>query len=204
MLINIENLDCRRGNKLIIANVSLCLKTGECLILKGPNGSGKTTLLRHIAGLNSKNINDLANADIAYSGHLDGVKSTLTVYENLQFWAGIYKSKNLESVIKTLNLENLYTRMAGELSAGQKRRLGLARMLITNAKIWLMDEPTVSLDQATTRLVSDAISNHCQKGGAAIISTHVDLDLPESSVLDITQFKPHKDTKTDPFLEGTF
>lgn len=204
MLISIENLDCRRGDKLIISNVSLCLKSGECLILKGPNGSGKTTLLRHIAGLNSKNINDLVNDDIAYSGHLDGVKSTLTVCENLQFWAGVYKARDLENVIKTLDLENLYTRMAGELSAGQKRRLGLARMLITNAKIWLMDEPTVSLDQATTRLVSDAISHHCQKGGGAIISTHLDLDLPESSVLDITRFKPHKDTKTDPFLEGTF
>lgn len=83
MLLKIKNLDCRRGNKLIIANVSFNLKSGECLILKGPNGSGKTTLLRYIAGLST---NNLLNDNIAYSGHLDGVKSTLTVQENLKFW----------------------------------------------------------------------------------------------------------------------
>ena len=146
MLLKIKNLDCRRGNKLIIANVSFNLKSGECLILKGPNGSGKTTLLRHIAGLST---NNLLNDNIAYSGHLDGVKSTLTVQENLKFWSGIYNTNNMANVIKTLKLNDFQNRIAGELSAGQKRRLGLARMLITNAKIWLMDEPTVSLYKTT-------------------------------------------------------
>lgn len=201
MLLKIKNLDCRRGNKLIIANVSFNLKSGECLILKGPNGSGKTTLLRYIAGLST---NNLLNDNIAYSGHLDGVKSTLTVQENLKFWSGIYNTNNMANVIKTLKLNDFQNRIAGELSAGQKRRLGLARMLITNAKIWLMDEPTVSLDKTTTTLISEIITQHCKEGGAAIISTHVNLNLPSSKVLDISEFKSEIDKEFDPFLEGVF
>lgn len=201
MLLKIKNLDCRRGNKLIIAKVSFNLKSGECLILKGPNGSGKTTLLRYIAGLST---NNLLNGNIAYSGHLDGVKSTLTVQENLKFWSGIYNTNNMTDVIKTLKLDDFQNRIAGELSAGQKRRLGLARMLITNAKIWLMDEPTVSLDKTTSALISEIITQHCEKGGAAIISTHVNLNLPSSKVLNISEFKPERDKEFDPFLEGVF
>ena len=204
MLLEIKNLDCRRGHKLVVADVTFSLKSGECIILKGPNGSGKTTLLRHIAGLNSNNIINLSNDEIAFSGHLDGVKSTLTVNENLKFWAGVYNTDNIENIIKILNLRDLENRMAGELSAGQKRRLGLARMLLTNAKIWLMDEPTVSLDEKTTKIISDIIVNHCDEGGAAIISTHVDLNLPKSTILDINSFKPSVGKEIDPFLQGNF
>ena len=118
MLLEIKNLDCRRGHKLVVADVTFSLKSGECIILKGPNGSGKTTLLRHIAGLNSNNINNLSNDEIAFSGHLDGVKSTLTVNENLKFWAGVYNTDNIDNIIKILNLRDLENRMAGELSAG--------------------------------------------------------------------------------------
>jgi heme exporter protein A len=204
MLLEIKNLDCRRGHKLVVADVTFSLKSGECIILKGPNGSGKTTLLRHIAGLNSNNIDNLSNDEIAFSGHLDGVKSTLTVNENLKFWAGVYNTDNIDNIIKILNLRDLENRMAGELSAGQKRRLGLARMLLTNAKIWLMDEPTVSLDEKTTKIISDIIVNHCDEGGAAIISTHVDLNLPKSTILDINSFKPSVGKEIDPFLKGNF
>ena len=204
MLLEIKNLDCRRGHMLVVADVTFNLKSGECIILKGPNGSGKTTLLRHIAGLNSNNIKNLSNDEIAFSGHLDGVKSTLTVNENLKFWAGVYNTDNIDNIIKILNLRDLENRIAGELSAGQKRRLGLARMLLTNAKIWLMDEPTISLDEKTTKIISDIIINHCDKGGAAIISTHVDLNLPKSKILDINSFKPSFDKEIDPFLKGNF
>lgn len=204
MLLNVTNLNCRRGPKLIIANVSLSVTAGECIILRGPNGSGKTTLLRFLAGLcDSADIKTYDNS-IAYSGHLDGVKSTLTVNENLSFWAGIYATNNLDKVIKKLNLEDLSNNLVGELSTGQKRRLGLARMLISNAKIWLMDEPTSSLDTSTSSLIFEAINLHCKNDGAAIISTHINLNIPKSRVLNMEDFAVKREDEDDPFLKGSF
>ena len=199
--LKVNNLSFQKGYNLLFENLSFEINSGEALKVSGPNGSGKTTLLRYIAGLST---NNLLNDNIAYSGHLDGVKSTLTVQENLKFWSGIYNTNDMANVIKTLKLNDFQNRIAGELSAGQKRRLGLARMLITNAKIWLMDEPTVSLDKTTTTLISEIITQHCKEGGAAIISTHVNLNLPSSKVLDISEFKPEIDKEFDPFLEGVF
>ena len=204
MLLNVTNLNCRRGPKLIIANVSLSVTAGECIILRGPNGSGKTTLLRFLAGLSDNAGIKTYNNSIAYSGHLDGVKSTLTVNENLSFWAGIYATNNLDKVIKKLNLEDLSNNLVGELSTGQKRRLGLARMLISNAKIWLMDEPTSSLDTLTSSLIFEAINLHCKNDGAAIISTHINLNIPKSRVLNMEDFAVKREDEDDPFLKGSF
>ena len=112
MLLEIKNLDCRRGHKLVVADVTFSLKSGECIILKGPNGSGKTTLLRHIAGLNSNNINNLSNDEIAFSGHLDGVKSTLTVNENLKFWN--FDANQSIIVNSVTNISELYSQKLSE------------------------------------------------------------------------------------------
>jgi len=200
MLLDVSNLNCRRAEKLILSKVSLSVAEGECLILRGPNGSGKTTLLRHLAGLGS----DAPKTDIAFSGHLDAIKATLTVSENLKFWAGIYGSNKANQVMNDLGLTKLADRLAGDMSAGQKRRLGLARMLLTDAKVLLMDEPTVSLDTATTKLIVEAIKTHCAGGGGAIISTHIDLGIPKARILDVTKFATTDDAIDDPFLQGTF
>jgi len=200
MLLNVSNLNCMRADKLILSNVSLSVDNGDCLILRGPNGSGKTTLLRYLAGLSGGRYNN----NIAFSGHLDGVKSTLTVRENLEFWAGIYGFDQVNNVMDQLLLTSLQDRAAGDMSAGQKRRLGLARMLLTGASVWLMDEPTVSLDTATSEVIAKAIKAHCENGGAAIISTHIDLDIPRARILTITDFTAKPTDHKNLFLEGVF
>jgi heme exporter protein A len=200
MLMNVSNLNCLRADKLILSDVALSVVAGDCVILRGPNGAGKTTLLRYLAGL----AGGYSPENTAFSGHLDGIKSTLTVRENLSFWAGIYGFGNIDTILEQLSLTSLQTRAAGDLSAGQKRRLGLARMLLTDADVWLMDEPTVSLDAATSDVIIDAIKTHCAAGGAAIISTHIDMDIPNARILNITDFAAKQSDHSDPFLMGDF
>jgi heme exporter protein A len=197
---DVSNLNCLRADKLILSDVSLSVVAGDCVILRGPNGAGKTTLLRYLAGL----AGELTPQNIAFSGHLDGIKATLTVRENLSFWAGIYNFGNIDPILEQLSLTALQTRVAGDLSAGQKRRLGLARLLLTNAEIWLMDEPTVSLDTATSDVIINAIKTHCANGGAAIISTHIDMDIPRARIVNITDFTAKQTDHNDPFLMGEF
>ena len=200
MLLDVSNLNCLRADKLILSRVSLSLVAGDCVILRGPNGAGKTTLLRYLAGL----AGEFTPENTAFSGHLDGIKATLTVRENLSFWDGIYGFGNIDPILKQLSLMPLQNRSAGDLSAGQKRRLGLARMLLTKADVWLMDEPTVSLDAATSDVIIDAIKTHCANGGAAIISTHIDMNIPRARILNITDFAAQQSDHTDPFLMGDF
>lgn len=206
MTITVSHICCTRGARQILQNVSFDLDTSDCLILRGPNGVGKSTLLRILAGLSNANSGTLnLDADqIAYSGHLDAVKLQLSVLENLEFWSGVYGSTDTASVITEFALEILADRPAATLSAGQKRRLGLARLTLSQRKIWLMDEPTTSLDAEHTALIANSIAQHCAKGGIAIISTHLDLDIPNAQTLDLTKFIPTRTTNTSPFLEGNY
>jgi len=176
------------------------------MILRGPNGVGKSTLLRVLAGLSQQSSGtlELDHEEIAYSGHLDAVKFQLTVAENLSFWAGVYGTDTTAQVIAHFGLNDLADRYAANLSAGQKRRLGLARMTLSDRKIWLMDEPTTSLDAEHTGLIAQSISDHCAAGGIAVLSTHLDLDIPSAKTLDLVQFIPAKDTNTSVFLQGSF
>jgi len=126
---------------------------------------------------------------LTYSGHADGLKATLTVDENLQFWAAVHGQSAIDPAILAMNLTALRFRRAADLSAGQKRRLGLARLVVTGRKIWLMDEPTVSLDAASVGLFGAMLREHLAHGGAAIVATHIDLGLPEARMMDLTPFK---------------
>lgn len=206
MTVTVTNINCTRGLRQVLEGVSFSLTPGNCLILRGPNGIGKSTLLRLLAGLGpvASGTLDLNPDEIAYSGHLDAVKSQLTVQENLAFWAGVYGTDQTTKVITRFDLTDLKDRLAANLSAGQKRRLGLARMALSGRNIWLMDEPTTSLDIEHTKLIAQSISDHCAGGGIAILSTHLDLDIPTAQTLDLTQFIPTKTTDTSIFLEGSF
>ena len=146
-LVTLEGLACSRGGLIMIAGVNLSVAPGEAVVLRGPNGSGKTTLLRTIAGLQPAAAGTMSvdPDDIAYAAHSDGIKSTLSVGENLTFWAGLFGQSGIDSALSAFELTSLKARPAGALSAGQKRRLGLARMCVTGRALWLMDEPTVSL-----------------------------------------------------------
>lgn len=207
MNIRTTSLGCARNGRAILSGINFDLAAGTCLVLRGPNGVGKTTLLKTIAGLLPPHQGSLqVDFDqVAYAGHLDAVKAQLTVAENLRFWAGVYGTGDIRSVLKKLDLTALADRPAHALSAGQKRRLGLARLLVSNRRIWLLDEPTASLDSQSTSLVARVISDHCAAGGTAILSTHLDLPIRKVLTLDLGKFTARPGTgKPDPFLDGAF
>jgi heme exporter protein A len=139
---------------------------------------------------------------MAYAGHADGIKSTLTVRENLTFWAEIFGTGRIESALSAFDLAGLSDRAAGGLSAGQKRRLGLARMVVTGRPVWVLDEPTVSLDSSAVALFAQAVRAHLAGGGMALIATHIDLGLTEARVLDVTPYRAKAPAHDD--FDGSF
>jgi len=213
-MLSVTNLGCRRGDLRVLSGVTFRVAPGEALVLRGPNGSGKTTLLRTLAGLappdggtislRGQHPGDSPEDLIAYAGHADGLKSQLSVGENLRFWADVFGQRNIETALQTFELTPLVNRQASNLSAGQKRRLGLSRMLVTGRKIWLLDEPTVSLDVESTAIFAQMIAAHLKTGGSAVLATHIDLGLEAARTLDITRFKARPEDHANPFLDGPF
>ena len=155
-----------------------------------PNGVGKTTLLRCISGLQPAISGSISGAEdrVAYAGHSDGLKAMLSISENLTFWAEVFGQTDISPALQAFNLQDLADRRAGTLSAGQKRRLGLARLLVTGRPIWILDEPTVSLDAASVAMFGAAVHAHLSQGGMALIATHIELGLPDAKVLDVTPY----------------
>ena len=191
MELHVSDLTVTRGVLRILSGVSFTLRAGEALILRGPNGAGKTTLLRSVAGLQPPAGGQISAPpeSMAYAGHADGLKATLSVSENLQFWASAFGTNDIAPALAAYGLTALSTRPAGMLSAGQKRRLGLARLLVTGRPVWILDEPTVSLDTDAVAMFAAAIRAHLGQGGCALIATHIDLGLSEARVLDVAQFR---------------
>lgn len=191
MVIEVRNLAVARGGVTVLQGLGFSVRPGQALVLRGPNGSGKTTLLRTLAGLQPPVAGeiDLNPEAVAYAAHADGLKSTLTVAENLTFWSEIYGGPAIDRAVTAMDLAKLTRRRAGELSAGQKRRLGLARLLVTGRPLWLLDEPTVSLDVASVALFAGVVRDHLAAGGAALIATHVDLGLPEARIFDLDPYR---------------
>ena len=201
MALTVTDLACARGPAQVLANVSFSLDAGEALILRGPNGAGKTTLLRTLAGLTPPIAGTLEHAEgaIAYAAHSDGLKSQLSVTENLTFWCAVFGTSDIAPAVEAFDLAPLANRRAGDLSAGQRRRLSLARLLVTGRAIWCLDEPTVSLDADNTARFARAVEAHLAQGGSAVIATHIDLGLPNARTLDITPFMAKGLARDDPF-----
>jgi heme exporter protein A len=192
-LLAVQDLAVARAGVPVLQGVSFALEAGRALVLRGPNGIGKTTLLRAVAGLQPplQGRIEAAPDSLAYAAHADGVKATLTVAENLTFWARVFGTDSVSAAMERMALRDLADRRAANLSAGQKRRLGLARLLVSGRAIWVMDEPTVSLDAASVQLFGAVVRDHLADGGAALIATHIDLGL-EADVLDLSPFKARK------------
>ena len=195
-LLTLSDVTCARGGLAVLSGVNFELGAGEVVVLRGPNGSGKTTLLRTIAGLQPCRFGliEVEPDSIAYAAHSDGIKGPLTVAENLSFWAGLFGASGIDAALDAFELQPLRDRRAGALSAGQKRRVGLARLLVTGRKIWTLDEPTVSLDASSVSLFAKAVATHLEGGGAALIATHIDLGL-DARTIDVSTFKPTDDAQ---------
>lgn len=190
-LLSVRDLAVARGGLRVLEGVSFALAAGQALVLRGPNGAGKTTLLRTLAGLQAPVAGAItAPPDaMAYSGHADGLKPALTLRENLAFWAAVFGGPQVAPALAAMDLSALAGRAVATLSAGQKRRAGLARLMVTGQAIWLLDEPTVSLDAESVAGFGAMLRGHLAQGGAALIATHVDLGLPEARVLDLGPFR---------------
>ena len=188
-----------RGDRAVFSGLDFALGAGEVLLLTGPNGSGKSSLLRMMAGLlppvsgavewegaNIAEDRESHAARLHYVGHLDAVKLALTVTENLRFWAALRPDgKGIGSALEQFEIAALADLPARFLSAGQRRRLALARIAVSKAPLWLLDEPTVALDTEGVAVVHAAIGSHRAEGGSCVVSTNAPLDLPDAKSLDM-------------------
>jgi len=204
-----EDLVLERGNRKVANGVSFTVEGGSALVLTGPNGSGKSTLLRALAGYlrptagtvriaGAEGVSGAAgeSCEVAevcqFVGHLDGIKTHLTASENLSFWAsylagaadaGESVPARVHAALELFALDALADIPAGYLSAGQKRRLGLARLAVAYRPLLLLDEPTVSLDAASSDVLATAINAHLKRGGIAVVATHVPMALEPAQVI---------------------
>ncbi|MGF1553859.1 MAG: heme ABC exporter ATP-binding protein CcmA [Paracoccaceae bacterium] len=217
----IDTLGLDRGGRAVLAGVSARAGSGEALVVTGPNGAGKSTLLRALAGFLRPATGAIRltgggralplGEHVAYAGHLDAIKPVLGVRQNLALWAGLSGADGarVDEALARFSLDRLAERPAAECSAGQRRRLGLARLLVCERAVWLMDEPTASLDAASAGVVSTLIEEHRAAGGIAVVATHLDLGLADPRTLRLSPTTaparaPAAGEPHDPFLDGAW
>lgn len=198
MQLVIENVCVERSGRRIIDSLSLSVRSREALVLTGPNGAGKTTLIRTVAGLIRPSagairlVGGIEDARVAeqvhYVGHLNALKVSLSVSENLRFWAaylGARTTDAIDAALEAFALAPLAAIPAGYLSAGQKRRACLARLLVVPRPLWLLDEPTVSLDRDSVDLLARQIDAHVASGGIVMAATHIPLGLASERLFEM-------------------
>ncbi|MDF3073778.1 MAG: ABC-type transport system involved in cytochrome c biosis, ATPase component [Alphaproteobacteria bacterium] len=196
-------LSCHRGGRLVFAGLDFALERSDALVLRGPNGSGKSTLLRLLALLTPKKSGELLwhgtalvpdehRARTRFLGHADALKPALSVFENLLFGARIANPETSEAhclaALERLQLRALALQPARFLSAGQKRRLALARTIASGGALWLLDEPATGLDAQAVTDLSNALAEFRAQGGIVVLSTHGEFALPDAGVLTMETF----------------
>jgi heme exporter protein A len=203
-----DGLVCVRGEREVFRGLDFRLEPGGAVLLRGPNGSGKSSLLRLMAGLLRPAAGRILwrGADVAedreghggrlhYVGHLDALKPVLSVAENLAFWAGLRAPgaaarDHVLTALARFGLAPLAALPARYLSAGQRRRLALARLAAAPAPLWLLDEPTTGLDSASVARLAAFLAQHRAGGGMVVVSTHGGLDPPGAATIEMDRFAP--------------
>ena len=189
--LSVINLSCQRGYNLLFENLSFELNSGEVLRISGQNGSGKTSLLKIIAGLNTPELGSIEfeqnqsnsekyQIETLYLGHYAALSSELSCIENLEYLTNLNTeilSPNFHGALKEVGLENYAHELAGNLSAGQKRRVALSLLFISQSKVWLLDEPFTALDSDGIKIIENQIEKHCANGGLCILTTHQDCNI---------------------------
>jgi heme exporter protein A len=193
-----ENLSCTRDDRELFASLKFAVHPGQALLLEGNNGSGKTSLLRIICGFREPDTGTVTwcgekipqsqyYSDMAYVGHMDGIKKELTVLENLRLSLALGQSGllTIQQALDKVQLSGYDDTLIQALSAGQKRRLSLARLLITHNILWVLDEPFTSLDKQGIELIELLMAEHCANGGMIVMTSHHDVNLNGVDVLRI-------------------
>jgi len=198
-----QGLSCIRGERIVFAGLGFALSPGEAAVLAGRNGSGKTSLLRLMAALTPAASGTLSWDDgpvadnperhrrrLHYVGHLDAVKPVLSVRENLLAWVRLRGGGGdaADAGLARFGLSGLAGIPGRYLSAGQRRRLSLARLAATPAELWLLDEPTIALDRDSVAALMAALVSHRAGGGMAVIATNVALGLEDAATIDMTGY----------------
>lgn len=192
-----ETLACVRGERRIFANLSFQVAAGEALVVEGANGTGKTSLLRLIAGFlppAAGSVTLLTEAGavtddeergrhVGWLGHLDAIKPQLSVHEQLRFFAKLYAARgDILATLERVGLSRQRDFPCRYLSAGQRKRLGLARLILSGRALWLLDEPFAALDSAGRAQAAELMTAHCAAGGIVVAATHDPLGLDACSL----------------------
>lgn len=200
-LLTAKQLTCIREDRILFEDLSFTINAGDIVQIEGPNGAGKTSLLRILAGLsqpfdgkvffNKKTISkhrEEYHQHLLYLGHTPGVKNEMTAQENLAFNLSLhgYDESAAEETLSKVNLLGFEDALASHLSAGQHRRIALARLWQSKAKIWILDEPFTAIDKQGVKHLETLFINHIKAGGAVILTTHQDLSLASSMLRKIT------------------
>jgi len=204
VLFELRDLACERDERLLFARLNARFYAGQAVQILGPNGSGKTTLLRILAGVNrdyqgdiywqGKPVTDLAwefANELLYLGHLPGVKKSLTPLENLRWYAalqGAVPDEQLLTALAQVNLAGYEDTLCYQLSAGQLRRVALARLVFSKAKIWILDEPFTALDKSGIAQLENRLIAHAEAGGLVLVTSHQDIRFPQLQTLNLQDF----------------
>ncbi|MBJ26472.1 MAG: heme ABC transporter ATP-binding protein CcmA [Alphaproteobacteria bacterium] len=194
-----NNLTCVRGEKTIFSKVNFTLSRGEALLVTGPNGIGKSSLLRVLSGFLKPSKGELSWRDgsvyqnieeyrtlVHFVGHSDCIKSSLTVFEHLLFWSRLRGNSSLAyEALERTGLLNLAQTPGRFLSAGQKKRVSIARLISTYSPLWFLDEPTVTLDADSEKKLEELIIDHRSGGGIVVVATHSKFRLDQALNLDM-------------------
>jgi heme exporter protein A len=197
-LLSTRDLSCVKDDRVLFENLNVVLEPGQILLVEGENGSGKTSLLRILTGLSLPETGDVlyrgmpigeVGADyyeqVNYIGHHDGIKRDLTCLENLRLVQAMGKPLpiDLDDALDKVNLYRFGENFVATLSAGQKRRLAMARLVVTEAQLWIMDEPFTSLDKASMAMFLRMFEQHLDSGGVIVMTSHHDIEMPDSDVI---------------------